>query len=234
MSSPVPDTVAHYDVKRGDTLSHIAAHRLGDVGLTGQLATLNKLAPPYPLRVGQRLIVPDFTRSDRTVAYMHGEMVANARGTDAQTVADALTRSREFTAESRKYYADAADDPWYQFLASAGKINVGQRMQDAAAVQRLEALARWALLVRGPTAVSAAGPWDHKPILQDLYSRMSNPPGSYGRMGRAFHFPIRGDVLREYFYDVWSNIHYGFVGTDRKSTRLNSSHSTLSRMPSSA
>jgi hypothetical protein len=27
------------------------------------------------------------------------------------------------------------------------------------------------------------------------------------------HFPIEGDNNHEYYYDIWSNIHYGYVGS---------------------
>lgn len=56
--------------------------------------------------------------------------------------------------------------------------------------------------------------WDHKPKLTSLL-------GLYGENGRKdwpwekdddFAFPIWGDSEGEYFYDIWSNIHYGYVG----------------------
>ena len=30
--------------------------------------------------------------------------------------------------------------------------------------------------------------------------------------GDDFYFPVRGDTAHEYYYDIWSNIHYGYVG----------------------
>ena len=36
---------------------------------------------------------------------------------------------------------------------------------------------------------------------------LSNSPG-----GRDFYFPTGGDTHLEYFYDIWGNIHYGYVG----------------------
>lgn len=57
--------------------------------------------------------------------------------------------------------------------------------------------------------------WDHKPKLASLL-------GLYGENSRKdfwpwekdddFAFPIWGDSEDEYFYDIWSNIHYGYVG----------------------
>ncbi|SDZ59989.1 polymorphic toxin type 44 domain-containing protein [Pseudomonas sp. NFIX28] len=39
-------------------------------------------------------------------------------------------------------------------------------------------------------------PWDHKPILQKLFGE----------------YPWHKQGTYEYFYDIWSNIHYGYVG----------------------
>ena len=215
MSSPAPtcglhmtvaDFVAHHDVVAGDNLSNLAHIQLGDVNLATDLAQLNQLCPPYHLNVGQRLIMPDYTRYDVTVAFIHNDMITNCGSAEAREIQDAHQRAQNFNAEARRYYADAADDRWYEFLATSGKIQAGANLNDAAALARLEAKTRWFLQVR------ANGPWDHKPILRQMYVAMSNPPGSYGQLSRAFHFPIRGDVFNEYYYDIWSNIHYGFVG----------------------
>jgi hypothetical protein len=43
--------------------------------------------------------------------------------------------------------------------------------------------------------------WDHKPVLRRMLT-----------LGPDFHFPIEGDADHEYYYDIWSNIHYGYVG----------------------
>ena len=55
--------------------------------------------------------------------------------------------------------------------------------------------------------------WDHKPILArnlGLYGKDGDPKTSDGD---DIYFPIRGDVGYEYSYDIWSNIHYGYVGS---------------------
>ena len=59
------------------------------------------------------------------------------------------------------------------------------------------AYAAWAVKVK------SGGEWDHKPILRRrlLLSEYHD-----------FHFPIAGDNEHEWFYDIWSNIHYGYVG----------------------
>jgi len=55
----------------------------------------------------------------------------------------------------------------------------------------------WASLVR------TGGKWDHKPILEKKLE-LKTPPD--------YWFPIRDDNEHEWSYDIWSNIHYGFVG----------------------
>lgn len=203
----IPDHISHYEVCPDDSFRRIAMLLLGGAQYWKDLAELNKTGPPYRLWPGQRLIVPDYRRSDMTVTFMHSEMIKNAASSEVQEILAAHARARNLNAEALKYYEDAKDDPWYQFLASSAKLGVSSDLRDAATIARLEAKGRWFLKVR------AGADWDHKPILQQMYKDIPDPPGPYGQMGRAFHFPIRGDVLYEYYYDVWSNIHYGFVGT---------------------
>lgn len=46
--------------------------------------------------------------------------------------------------------------------------------------------------------------WDHKPKLEKKFKLKESDD---------YYLPIRGDTEHEYFYDIWSNIHYGFVGS---------------------
>jgi RHS repeat-associated protein len=50
------------------------------------------------------------------------------------------------------------------------------------------------------------GKWDHKWQLRPMLNiQAGNRADEY--------FPIRGDNEFEYFYDIWSNIHFGYVGS---------------------
>jgi hypothetical protein len=49
---------AEHVVQQGDTLVQIARNRMGDGARWRELAEANKLAPPYALHVGQRLVLP--------------------------------------------------------------------------------------------------------------------------------------------------------------------------------
>lgn len=51
--------------------------------------------------------------------------------------------------------------------------------------------------------VRSGAKWDHKPKLEEKLG-LKTPPDYY--------FPIRDDTEHEWYYDIWSNIHYGFVG----------------------
>lgn len=61
---------------------------------------------------------------------------------------------------------------------------------------RLAALTAWAAMVRSNAA------WDHKPKLRKRLNLTR----------KDSHFPIAGDNEYEWYYDIWSNIHYGYVG----------------------
>ena len=67
----------------------------------------------------------------------------------------------------------------------------------------LAALSRWYLMVR------PHGPWDHKPELERMLDLRGDPST---KRDDDFWFPIGGDRSHEYYYDIWSNIHYGYVG----------------------
>ncbi len=61
----------------------------------------------------------------------------------------------------------------------------------------LSALLKWRSLVKEDAV------WDHKPKLKEKFVKGSDD----------YYFPIRNDTEHEFFYDIWSNVHYGFVGS---------------------
>ena len=63
--------------------------------------------------------------------------------------------------------------------------------------KNLSALFKWRSLVK-ENAV-----WDHKPKLAEKFIKDSDD----------YYLPIRSDGEHEFFYDIWSNVHYGFVGS---------------------
>ena len=203
----VPDTTAHYDVKRGDSLWSISVRKFGDGRYATELARLNKILPEAILHIGQRLIVPDYQRYDLTVKYMLAQMLKNANGQEANAIQSALTRSKTSEVASEKAIEDMKKTKWYEAFRRYGDMEIANSMAHMSGIAKTEALALWFLQVR------QGGPWDHKPILIKMYQAMPTPPHPFDSLSRALHFPIRGDISHEYYYDVWSNIHYGYVGT---------------------
>ncbi|MGO4400340.1 PAAR domain-containing protein [Achromobacter sp. PAB15] len=79
--------------------------------------------------------------------------------------------------------------PWY------ARATAGKSYSEAVVERKLAAYALWADIV-GP-----GQPWDHKPFLRaNLVSK-----GIFNRGWLKYRDS-------EYFFDIWSNIHYGYVG----------------------
>lgn len=49
--------------------------------------------------------------------------------------------------------------------------------------------------------------WDHKPRLARRLRLAADDDMD------AFYFPVRGNTDYQFYYDMWSNIHYGYVGS---------------------
>lgn len=120
--------------------------------------------------------------------WMAHEINRNAASADAQKMRELNSYSLEACiGETREW-------PWWQQLLAGSQWNescVNRSMSTKAA-----ALMAWGLKVRQD------GAWDHKPII----ARRFNPANPGGEQ----HYHRYED--RVYFYDVWSNLHYGFVG----------------------
>jgi hypothetical protein len=74
--------------------------------------------------------------------------------------------------------------------------HIKKLMDSANPLDHVEGLALWAAMVR------PGGPWDHKPILADRYGLET--------LNETYLKDPRGN--RAVSYDIWSNIHYGYVG----------------------
>lgn len=74
------------------------------------------------------------------------------------------------------------DSPWYAQIGTTSPQAIG-------AANAAAAMAIWT------ERVGQNRPWDHKPILLKLFG------GVWYKQG-----------VHDYFYDIWSNVHYGYVG----------------------
>ncbi|MDC0711150.1 polymorphic toxin type 44 domain-containing protein [Stigmatella sp. ncwal1] len=121
--------------------------------------------------------------------YILGEMVTNAHSRDAQSIHRLNDLSRQ------DCFAEYQRMPgWQKFLIGGSTL---QACQDTLVSSKMSAILGWAMLVR------ENGPWDHKPYIRRTFT----PAVSKG--GEQVYHHYDGWL---FFYDIWSNIHYGYVG----------------------
>jgi hypothetical protein len=107
-------------------------------------------------------------------------------------------------------YQEMFSNPRSGIVANIGSWN---EMSSYAVSNRdfrlLPHVADWnaAALTAWASKVAPGRDWDHKPKLDTLLALGSDPEGA------DYYFPILGDVDHELYYDIWSNIHYGYVGS---------------------
>ena len=121
-------------------------------------------------------------------SWMAGEMNGNAGSEDVRS----MRRMNRYDAS--RCISDYSELPlWRQILAPGMTPEqcINQQM-----TFRVAALVAWGMKVR------QGGDWDHKPVI----ARRFNPRNPGGPQ----HWHLYGNTL--YFYDVWSNLHYGYVG----------------------
>ncbi len=165
----------------------------GPIGFTNNpvidpgTSSRNESSPPGALR-SQPLAAH---RDELTpiALYIAGEMNANAHGDSVKRMAD----MNQFSAE--ECITDFSRLPlWKQIL------NFGIQPEQCVNMEisfRTAALMIWAMKVR------QNGDWDHKPTIASRF----NPRVRGGQQ----HWHLYGHTL--YYYEVWSNLHYGYVGT---------------------
>jgi hypothetical protein len=123
------------------------------------------------------------------VEYMIREMVTNARSHYADRIRDLNQRNEQQCVED--YQALAW---WQQLMGGTDMLN---SCISGVMASRVAAMGQWGWQVRED------GPWDHKPIISKRF-KPTNP------QAREQHWHHYNGYL--YFYDIWSNIHYGYVG----------------------
>jgi RHS repeat-associated protein len=182
-----PDGRFWYRVRSGDTLWALATRYLGSGTRWREIANINPATIPHPptIRTGSCIRIP-LTRTNQCLA-----SGASVLGTPNYTLYDKVLASivHEInynccTTRDVGYY----DDPWLYTQYPADTV-------------------AWINLVTILDffyATAPRGAWDHKPPLRAIA----------GTGSRGFYVPIRGDPVPEIVkYDIWSNIHFGYVGS---------------------
>lgn len=164
----------------------------GSIGILTQpildAGTTCRIECPLPGPLCGDRTAPQRDEVAEIAAYMADEINRNAHG---QTVRH-MAEMNAFSASD--CIADYTRLPLWRQLLGLGLTP--QQCTDMEMNYHLAALTVWAGQVRQD------GPWDHKPIIAARF----NPRRPGGRQYWHAH------QATEYYYDVWSNLHYGYVG----------------------
>ncbi len=118
--------------------------------------------------------------------YMAHEMNVNARSPDCRRMAQLNAVS------SQACVAEYFRAPWWQRLFGQA---TPQQCIDIEVSSHQASLMMWGMKVRQD------GEWDHKPKIRQRFLSAKNNSHVWFAYGTT-----------DYYYDIWSNIHYGYVG----------------------
>lgn len=114
------------------------------------------------------------------------------------------TNTRSKIADSIRYYA-SYEEYEKRYEEWKKRTLLGQLLTQPEPQNLLKAQILWA------ERVSAKRPWDHKPKIRDRFRHLAvertNPQTQV--VYKSYYHKYKD---YDYFYDVWSNIHYGYVG----------------------
>ncbi len=156
---------------------------------------------PGPLSLAESK--PDYTRGDVTLNFILAQMRSNPGSEKAKSI----SRSLEASAKFKKMADEERTLIQTQGIFAGGlggTIKADGYSEESGAHFR-NALAAWYLLVKPD------GPWDFKSGIRDTLSPQ-NIGSDYLPVLQDAWFPVRGIPTYELYYDIWSNIHYAYVG----------------------
>ncbi|WP_410751718.1 polymorphic toxin type 44 domain-containing protein [Citrobacter sp. U14242] len=107
------------------------------------------------------------------------------------------------TADSIRYYID--EDIYAEKMKEWNSLPWYLKQQGPPKLDVIAASAIWFM------AVKTGAKWDHKSKIRDMFSSVAvaRPLPDSGTNSKSYFHKYKGN---DYFYDVWSNIHYGYVG----------------------
>jgi len=131
------------------------------------------------------------------------QLLQSSRGNTPKMPEDAYARADEATTRMHQEMIGNLDDIDKMRLANA--LN--------GPFPSVTAMLEWLYMVGpwndgGLKGLLPGGAWNHKPMLREElgFDREEEP-------GEGFYFPIDPNSPDEYNYDIWSNIHYGYIGS---------------------
>lgn len=138
----------------------------------------------------------DYSRSDEALLRIHQEMISNL---------DDIDKMQFFNRLSRSLIVLQSSSVALPVLAKLAALPTLVKLSKLAVLAKLAALAEFT------SRVADGREWDHKDMLKDeLELNPDKKPGTTG--DEDWYFPIEGNDQYEYSYEIWSNIHYGYIG----------------------
>ena len=140
---------------------------------------------------------PNYDRFDNILAFMFDEMTRNARGKDAQSIRKNMDAANQAATKADKALKAAENSSgfWDKIFTTLGGSHAAKSYLQQATTENTIGLSKFFVLVR------TDGPWDHKSLLQKNHETHKDA-----------WIPFRGDPNNEFFHDIWSNVHYAYVG----------------------
>jgi hypothetical protein len=178
-----------------DTYEKSGGSAISAGGITTAATTAtSSIATPSVTSTGQSSDIkskPHCRHTDGAIQvadYILNEIKTNVRGQTAETIRFLID---EDTLKQRRAEWDKL--PFYAKLAPPPQPDL------------LAAMAVWYQTVK------TGSTWDHKPKIRDRFSSVAvaRPLPRKGKPSRSYYHKLK---QYDYFYDVWSNIHYGYVG----------------------
>ena len=118
------------------------------------------------------------------------------------------TNTRSKIADSIRYYA-SYEEYEKRYEEWKKRTLLGQLLTQPEPQNLLKAKILWA------ERVAAKRPWDHKPLIRDKFNGLAVERTEYSaEVKRMVTYKSYWHKYKDYdyYYDVWSNIHYGYVG----------------------
>jgi hypothetical protein len=184
-----------------DVLSCLVPDRVSRAG-----STLNQCRVPDPRKAS---VLPPLSSSwtapickqqtpvfAPVLAYIVGEMQTNSESDAVRTIRE-LNESHAYESAWIEY--NKHDFLWQLFVGG----NVLDSALKADIASKVAAKAEFACKVAdAKTSIVGCGIWDHKPIIS----------AKWGVHQLIDFAPLNKKEKVDFYYDIWSNIHYGYVG----------------------
>ncbi len=181
----------------------------GRLKLTAKEGVKEEANSPAPIKAGDKKIKHTVIVGDSVAVYMTNEINSNVKTGTVSNIKSASDRSDKLSAMSGNYFDEAHqtinEGGILNWIKGAFQANLAGDIMQQSAIYNAESsyrLGRATHSNSGDIASKAqdilflgGGEWDHKPKISPIW-------GERNRLGNS---------RKLYFYDYWSNIHYGYI-----------------------